>query len=237
MKKGILIFICILIIFVIADNSNLVNGSSLSNKVSEQSSTNIQKSISKKIIRFHVIANSDTDEDQALKLKVRDNVLAYITPKLKNSKSIEESRKILLKNDAEINKIAVSTVKNNGYKYTVKTQLSNENFPIKSYGNITLPQGNYEAYRIIIGSGEGHNWWCVMFPPLCFIDITKGEVSNQQTEKEMKQVLTDKEFSAVDNSSKNDIDTHSSNENKTSKDNKIQVKFKVVEVIKKVFKH
>lgn len=221
MKRVICIFVCILIILGIYSSNNSVKGSSLFNGMLQQDNSNLQQSIAKKIIRFHVIANSDTDKDQALKLKVRDNVLEYIAPKLKNSKSIDESRKILKQNDTEINRIACNTVKNNGYGYNVKTELSMENFPIKSYGNITLPQGNYEAYRIIIGSGEGHNWWCVMFPPLCFIDISKGEVANQQTQKEMKKVLTSEEYAAVDNSPDN---------------NQIQIKFKIVEIIRDLLK-
>lgn len=206
MKKALCIFIGILIIF----------GCVFENKVKSQ---NLQKDISSKIIRFHVIANSDLKSDQQLKLKVRDKVLEYIQPKLKNSKNIDESRKILLANNTAINKIAEDVVRKNGYNYEVKTMLSNENFPIKTYGNITLPQGNYEAYRIIIGSGKGQNWWCVMFPPLCFVDITKGEASYEQTEKDMKRVLTEEEYESVDNRLK-----HS--------DNDIKIKFKLLEMIK-----
>lgn len=184
-----------------------------------------QKTISDKIIRFHVIANSDTTEDQALKLKVRDEVLNYISPKLKDSKDIQESRKILEENNEILKEIARKVIKENGYKYEVVTMLSHENFPVKSYANITLPQGNYEAYRIIIGSGEGHNWWCVMFPPLCFTDITRGEVAYKETEKEMKQVLTPEEYKLVNNSETNTID-----------DEKMVVKFKVAEVTKELYK-
>jgi stage II sporulation protein R len=206
MKKILCIFIGILIIF----------GCIFENKVKSQSS---QQDISSKIIRFHVIANSDLKSDQQLKLKVRDSVLKYIQPKLKNCKSIDESRKILLANDDKINKIARDVVRENGYNYEVKTMLSNENFPVKTYGNITLPQGNYEAYRIIIGSGKGQNWWCVMFPPLCFVDITKGEASYEQTEKDMKKVLTEEEYKSIDNRINNS-------------DNDIKVKLKLVEMIK-----
>lgn len=184
-----------------------------------------QKTISDKIIRFHVIANSDTTEDQALKLKVRDEILNYISPKLKDSKDIQESRKILEENNEVLKEIARKVIKENGYKYEVVTMLSHENFPVKSYANITLPQGSYEAYRIIIGSGEGHNWWCVMFPPLCFTDITKGEIAYKETEKEMKQVLTPEEYKLVNNSETNTID-----------DEKMVVKFKVAEVTKELYK-
>ncbi|AKN33284.1 peptidase [Clostridium carboxidivorans P7] len=209
MKKVLVIFICILGIFSLTANKTKVSGDS------------VQKDIASKIIRFHVIANSDSKSDQALKLKVRDKVLEYMQPKLKSSKSIDESREIIRKSNNEIITIAEDVIKKNGYNYAVKTTLSNENFPIKTYGNITLPQGKYEAYRIIIGNGEGQNWWCVMFPPLCFIDITKGEVSYKETEKDMKKVLSPEEYKMIDNQISNSGDKNS-----------IKVKFKILELLK-----
>ncbi|GLC29405.1 stage II sporulation protein R [Clostridium omnivorum] len=232
MKKVISALMCVLLLFVVFTNTNIAKGAS-DEKPAETDSGILQKSLEKKLIRFHVIASSDSAEDQALKLKVRDKVLEYITPKLKNSKSIDESRKILKDNDEAIRKIAETVISKNGYKYGVKTELSYEKFPVKTYGNITLPQGEYEAYRIIIGNGSGQNWWCVMFPPLCFIDITKGEVSKKETEKTMKTVLTEKEYNAVDNS----INTTESIEKaKTKGDNQIHIKFKIVELANKLFK-
>ncbi|MBI6874054.1 stage II sporulation protein R [Clostridium aciditolerans] len=208
MKKILVIIVCILAIFTL--NSNKI----------QVKSESVQQDIASKIIRFHVIANSDSKSDQALKLKVRDKVLEYIQPKLKKSKSIEESRRIIKENDKQIIDIANKTIKDNGYSYSVKTTLSNENFPIKTYGNITLPQGKYEAYRIIIGEGRGQNWWCVMFPPLCFVDITKGEVSYKETEAEMKMVLTPEEYKIVNN------------ETDKTKENDIKIKFKILEALK-----
>ena len=185
-----------------------------------------QESISNKIIRFHVIANSDTDTDQAVKLKVRDGILSHLSLKLKDSKSVEESKTILKNNDAVVLNIAKQIIKENGYSYKVISDLSRENFPVKSYGPITLPQGNYQAYRIIIGSGKGHNWWCVMFPPLCFVDITKSQVAINKTQADMKKVLTNDEYSLVDN-------TIPSTEKE--KDNYV-IKFKVVELFDEIFK-
>ncbi|AKA71069.1 stage II sporulation protein R [Clostridium scatologenes] len=209
MKKVLVIFICILGIFALTNNRTKVSGDS------------VQEDIASKIIRFHVIANSDSKSDQALKLKVRDKVLEYMQPKLKNSKSIDESREMIRKSNSEIITIAEDVIKKNGYNYAVKTTLSNENFPIKTYGNITLPQGKYEAYRIIIGDGEGQNWWCVMFPPLCFVDITKGEVSYKETEKDMKKVLSPEEYKMIDNQISN-----------SGNKNSIKVKFKILELLK-----
>ncbi len=216
MKKNICGVICLGIFSILLANGYLIKGEDAS----------IQSDLSNKLIRFHVIANSDNAQDQALKLKVRDKVLEYIYPKLKTSKSIEESRSIIKANDEAIKKIAEEVVRKNGYNYAVATELSKQKFPVKAYGNITLPQGEYEAYRILIGSGSGQNWWCVMFPPLCFIDITKGEVSYKETEKSMKQVLSEKEYEAIDN-------TKDVKENKHGE--KIVVKFKVVELVKKLF--
>lgn len=190
----------------------------------------IVQSISEKIIRFHVIANSDNEKDQALKLKVKDNILSYMQPLLKNSKSIAESKKIIQQNDEKIKAIARKVIKDNGYSYSVTTTLGRENFPVKTYGDITLPQGNYEAYRVIIGSGQGRNWWCVMFPPLCFVDITKGEIANKQTEKEMKSVLNEKEYNLVNS---NNSDKKQKNGKTTGK---IIYKFKIVELFQELIK-
>ncbi|MCM8709710.1 stage II sporulation protein R [Clostridium sp. SYSU_GA19001] len=224
MKKIFLTIVCLGIIFITFINVSTVKGNSIND-------TSVSESIEKKLIRFHVIANSDTVEDQALKLKVRDKVLQYISPKLKNSKSIDESRKIIKDNSETIKKLAEKVIKENGYKYSVETKLSKEKFPVKTYGNITLPQGEYEAFKIIIGNGSGQNWWCVMFPPLCFIDITKGEVSYKETEEAMKKVLSEKEYEAVDN-------TLEGKEEKKAEtnENKIIIKFKIVEIIKDLFK-
>ncbi|MDD6796434.1 MAG: stage II sporulation protein R [Clostridiaceae bacterium] len=174
------------------------------------------------LIRFHVIANSDTDEDQNLKLKVRDKVIEYLYPCLENSKSIDESRKILKDNTNKIKEIALNVIKENGYDYPVTTTFSHENIPEKSYGNIILPQGNYEAFRIIIGNGSGHNWWCVMFPPLCFIDVSKGKVEEDKSKKELDdQIERSKEESSTENDENDDEDIH--------------VKFKIAEVFDSLF--
>ncbi|MCH4236366.1 MAG: stage II sporulation protein R [Clostridium tyrobutyricum] len=233
MKKFFgLMILCILVIFTLnftvqsSDyNDNLFKYSSNSQ------SNNVQQSIASKIIRFHVIANSDTQSDQALKLKVRDEVLKYISPKLSNSKSIAESRQILKENNNNILSIARKVIRERGYSYGVTSTLSQFNFPIKTYGNITLPQGKYEAYRIIIGQGKGRNWWCVMFPPLCFVDISKGQASYKKTEKEMKTVLNQKEYNSVDNGIEN-LNNNKKNNDNNVKDNNIEVRFKILDIVK-----
>lgn len=206
MKKIISMIVTILVIltfltgFYSIKTIEAVSAKTIENQKTETEVT--VEEISEKLIRFHVIANSDEEKDQALKLKVRDEVLKYIQPKLKDSESIDRSREILKNENENLINLAKKVIKENGYSYSVESTLSREYFPVKTYGNITLPQGEYEAYRIIIGSGEGKNWWCVMFPPICFVDITKGEVAYEETENEMKQVLNEKEFEMVNNNSK-----------------------------------
>lgn len=225
MKKGIIFIAIILFSAMLVWNYNN-NTTSFATKVEAKETNQVadQQSIAKKIIRFHVLANSDSNEDQALKLKVRDRVLAYIAPKLSDCKSIDESRNILKKYDKNINEIAENVIKENGYNYSVKTELSYVDFPVKSYGAIVLPQGRYEAYRILIGSAKGHNWWCVMFPPLCFTDITKGDVEVEKTQDEMKSALTKEEYNLVDNSK----------DNNKNANQKIIVKFKLLDELKKL---
>lgn len=208
MKKFILTSVAIIIIISI-----VLNNSDISSNAS-------QTDVAGKLIRFHVIANSDEKIDQELKLKIRDSVLEYVSPKLMYSKSIEESRKIINNEDKNIKKIAQMVINKNGFKYTVATTLSKEYFPVKTYGNITLPQGEYEAYKILIGSGTGQNWWCVMFPPLCFVDITKGDVSYEKTESEMKSILSEDEYELIDN---------------TTEKKEIIVKFKFIEILNDLF--
>lgn len=216
MKRGIILFLSVCLTVLIG--SNVISAYGKEPEVS-------QKELADKLIRFHVLANSDSEEDQALKLKVRDAVLEYASPLLKDAKDINESREILNKNNDKIINIAKSVIKENGYSYDVQAALEYENFPVKTYGNITLPSGKYEAYRILIGNAEGRNWWCVMFPPLCFVDVTKGDVSKVETEKEMKTVLTEEEYNSVDNTKSN-----------KGKKNDIKFKFKISEVIDKVLK-
>lgn len=199
----------------------------------KEDNSNIQQNIASKIIRFHIIANSDTKSDQALKLRVRDEVLNYISPKLEDSKDINQSRKILTENNKGILEVAQKVINEEGYKYGVVSTLSKVNFPIKTYGNITLPQGKYEAYRIIIGKGQGQNWWCVMFPPLCFVDVSKGQASYKRTEKQMKGILNKKEYNSVDNGVENLNNKNMDNKN-MNMNKKIEVRFKILDLVKKL---
>lgn len=123
------------------------------------------------LIRFHVLANSDSAQDQALKRAVRDAILKEVSPQLAVSQSLDESRQILKKVRPDMEEIGRSVVKVWGKDYMVHTEYGHFSFPTKSYGSLVLPAGDYEALRVVIGEGQGSNWWCVLFPPLCFIDI------------------------------------------------------------------
>ena len=134
--------------------------------------------IKDEIIRLHVKANSDTKEDQALKLKVRDKILEETKPLLENSKSIQETRSIVEKNIASIKSIAQQVVKEEGKEYDIDVYFGKENFPTRKYGELVLPAGEYETLLVTIGEGKGQNWWCVMFLPLCFVEMNHGIAAN-----------------------------------------------------------
>ena len=121
------------------------------------------------IVRLHVLANSDTVEDQALKLKVRDAVIEYME-KQDDLNSAGEARKYLSENLNRLEKIAEGVIASEGYDYSARADLGVRYIPEKAYGGITFPAGNYEALNITIGRGEGENWWCVLFPPLCLLE-------------------------------------------------------------------
>lgn len=190
------------------------------------------------LIRFHVIANSDNEEDQNLKLKVKNKVIDYLYPYLNNSQSLDESRQIIKDKMQEVKKLAGQIIKDNNYKYDIQVELSRENFPDKSYGNITLPQGNYEAFRIIIGDGRGKNWWCVMFPPLCFVDESKAEVEYDKTENKINSRKNNSNLDMGLNFDENKyegLDTKNDNNDKHNNENDVQIKFKIVEIINNLF--
>lgn len=152
--------------------------------------------IAEKIIRFHVLANSDTEEDQKLKLEVRDAIGAFMQPRLSNVTDIEDSRQIVRESIPDIEQKAEEVITENGYTYTVSATLSNIDFPEKTYGPYTFQAGNYEALEIVIGKGEGHNWWCVMYPNLCFFNSTY-EVVDEEAEKSLERILTPEEYQSL----------------------------------------
>ena len=139
---------------------------------------------------MHVIANSDSAEDQALKLKVRDALLEAGKEYFDNSESAAEAEKKLVLVKDELEAVAKKTVIDNGYDYDVKVNIGNAYFPTKTYdGEVTLPAGEYEAVHVVIGNGNGHNWWCVMFPPMC--------LPAAESDVELDEVLSRDEYEIV----------------------------------------
>lgn len=176
-----------------------------------------------KLIRFHVIANSDSDEDQELKLKVRDAVIEYLQPKLLKSKSISQSEEIIKNEYDKIERISENIIKENGYTYDIKVGIEYSNFPTKQYSSVVLPAGEYKALKIVIGEGTGKNWWCVMFPPLCFIDEENG-VIDKDTDEKLKEVLTEEEYNLITHKTKEEV-------------SRVEVKFKIAEIIDSILKN
>lgn len=126
------------------------------------------------LIRFHVIANSDSTEDQALKRRIRDLIVEDMGNRFNKNGSVEEARIVAMANLPRMEEIARQQIKREGKDYQVKAMLGEYYFPIKNYGDTILPAGKYKAVRVVIGAGQGANWWCVLFPPACFHDVNKA---------------------------------------------------------------
>lgn len=166
------------------------------------------KEISDEVFRLHILANSDEDYDQQLKLKVRDKVLLYTESLFENAQSKEEAENLISENLQPICNTVQKEVYNNGYDYPVKAQITKMYFTTRNYESYTLPSGMYDALRITIGSGEGHNWWCVMYPSIC--------ISSEESKDEAaKETFNDSQYDIV-------------------KNEKYEYKFKIVEIFEKI---
>ena len=182
MKKRILFFIILFTFYIFANcyfyTINSLNG------------------IKDKVFRLHIIANSDLDEDQSLKYKVRDNIISYMNDICRDASSKEDAIKLVQKNIDNFTKIADYTIMENGFSYTSSVEIGNYKFPTKNYGDVTLPSGYYDALEIKLGSNSGQNWWCVLYPSLCFVDISNGTVP-EPSKKELKNILSDEEYALI----------------------------------------
>jgi len=126
-----------------------------------------QAELAGRMVRLHVIANSDTEEDQALKLLVRDAVLAEASAYLEGAEDAQQASAILTEHLGDLAEVGQSVVAGKGYDYSVSASVETTHFPTKTYEGFALPAGAYQALRVVIGAGEGQNWWCVVFPSLC----------------------------------------------------------------------
>lgn len=168
------------------------------------------ETLTQDVLRLHILANSDTNEDQELKLLVRDEITKECKELFSEAQSLEEAKEITLENLEELNKTAATVIKEQGKDYTVSVQLCEEYFNTRYYGSVTMPAGKYTALQIKIGKAKGENWWCVLYPSLCVGTSTDYE--------SFEENLTPQECSVV------------------SSGNKYEFKFKIVETITSFFK-
>lgn len=133
--------------------------------------------LSDKVVRLHVLANSDSQEDQALKLQVRDAVLTHTEAVLDAVSDRKEAERLLRSALPELERLASEEIRGRGYQYPVSLELDSMEFPTRAYDGFTMPAGEYLALRVVIGAGEGQNWWCVVFPPLCTAAISDVSVT------------------------------------------------------------
>lgn len=199
--KNSLILIFLLFIYT------LVSAISYANAVSSD--------IEDSVFRLHVIANSDSEEDQNLKYKVRDNLIEYMNSICIDAKTKEEAIEIAKNHSEDFYNIAKQTIIDEGYSYDVNVEIGNFSFPTKQYGDIALPSGYYDALRVTIGEANGQNWWCVMFPPLCFVNISSGVVPDE-SKNLMKNELSEEEYAIISDNDSSEI----------------QFKFKLIELLK-----
>ncbi len=178
-------------------------------------SDNVQEDLQDNLIRLHIIAESDDDADQNVKLKVRDAILKNVGEKMSVSDK-DECKTEIIENLGEIEHIADNVLRENGFSYTSHAEYGKFYFPEKTYKSMTLPAGEYYGIRVVLGSGEGHNWWCVMYPPLCFKEGEEVTLS-RESEKILREKL--------------DRDTY---EIITQKNNEVVVKFKIVQVVQEL---
>lgn len=174
--------------------------------------SSISKDLSDNFFRLHILANSDSQEDQELKLKVRDNIIEYMNSLSYKGLSKQDAITLTENHISDFENIAQKTIQNEGYNYNVSLEIGNFYFPTKIYGNVSLPAGYYDALKIELGKAEGKNWWCSLFPPLCFVDISSG-VIDENAEELLKNNLSDEEFAII-----------------TSDSETIKFKFKILEL-------
>lgn len=173
----------------------------------------ISTNLADSVFRLHVIANSDSQEDQNLKYKVRDSLIEYMNTLVNPSYSKDDVIKIAKEHLNEFKNIAQNVIKENGFDYPVNVEIGNFAFSSKTYGDISFPSGFYDALKVEIGESKGQNWWCVMFPPLCFVDVTSGIVPEESKEN-LEDNLGTEEYDIISESNDNTY---------------VNIKFKIIE--------
>ena len=164
----------------------------------------VSENLSNNVFRLHVIANSDSEEDQNLKYVVRDSLIDYMDKICANCSSKDDVIKIANTHIDDFKQIAQNTIKKQGYSYYVSVEIGNFEFPTKTYGDVSFPAGYYDALRVKIGEAKGQNWWCVMFPPLCFVDVTTGIVP-EESKQDLEANLSNEEYKIISDADSSDI--------------------------------
>lgn len=160
-----------------------------------------QQRIAKQVVRLHVLANSDSERDQMLKLKVKQGIVEYLQGELSDTLSRDEALNRIRELFPQLKDVAENILTENGCFDSVEIRLEDTDFPEKSYGDLTFPAGNYTALRVLIGNGEGKNWWCILFPSLCYVDesysvvpeSSKEKLENSLSRKDYESLLKDKD--------------------------------------------
>lgn len=154
--------------------------------------------LAEEVLRFHVLANSDSEEDQLLKMQVKEAVIAYMQGAIPQVDSVEETTRWAANNLDKLEEIAAGIVQEEGYQYPVVAKVIRDEFPEKSYGDVTFPAGYYNALRIEIGDARGQNWWCVLYPNLCFVDAVHAVVPEEE-KQELQNVLEEDTYQMITN--------------------------------------
>jgi stage II sporulation protein R len=202
----------------------------LAKEETAQQSENEPVVIPDEAIRLRILANSDRDEDQELKRRIRDAVNKEITTWVKDITSIEEARRLIRSKLPEIKEIAKETMEKEGASQSISVDFDKISFPTKLYGSMVYPAGEYEAILITLGNGEGANWWCVLFPPLCFLDFSNGEAVEEQEDKEASKKQTEKALEDLTAKAEK-----AEKEDEKEKEDDTEVKFFVVEWFSDLF--
>lgn len=159
-------------------------------------SSSIQEGLAQKVLRFHVIADSDDPADQKIKLLVKNTLIEYLKPYLSDVSEKQQAMETISNLLPELENISDQVLAEHGYSYTAKASLGKTIFPIKVYGDLALPEGIYDALCVRLGRAEGKNWWCIMFPSLCFLDDSLTVVP-EESKTELQCLLTEEEYEAI----------------------------------------
>lgn len=190
-------FICLGIAIAVSAlfTIGIFRGVSVNEKIEET-----QKELAQSVFRFHVRANSDTDIDQNLKLQVRDGILLYMKENMNDVSGADETKEWARNHLRELEDEAEVIMEEKGYTYQAKASVGIETFPEKTYGDLTFPKGEYESLSIEIGKGEGQNWWCVLYPNLCFLDSVQAVVP-EEGKNMLEEELSEDAYDMVTTSS------------------------------------